>query len=294
MYIETHRQCTCITMYAYICTYIHRLTVECVAFTNNVDLLFIEVGVAKRYDSYELDELEQLKNDVEALYAHGGGDCPELGMEGIWRALDLTNEDSHIIVLTDASCLDYHKKDDVIKLAKELRTKIHFFFSGSGCGGNGFPHYEEVRSVTGGIRVTSIDTFNSLSMFITNLEITPTASKRSIHSVNSSLSLKCQTFNVSVFTIKFELIINQNSTYAKIYDPLGYNVETEHINDEFSGYVSNGKPRNGSWTICTVDEISKFSVTKKDILDLSVDFYQDGHYSSAIPMGGIRNCNIAT
>ena len=265
--------------------------VDCVTFTNNMDLLFIEVGVAKRYDSYEL---EQLKNDVEALYPDGGGDCPELGMEGIRRALHLTNEDSHIIVLTDASCLDCQRKDDVIKLVEKLRTKIHFFFSGSGCGGDGFPHYEEIRNVTGGVRVTSIDAFNSLSTFITNLQITPTASKRSIHSVNSSLSLKCQTFNVSVFTIKFELIINQNSTYARIYDPLGYNVETKHISDEFSGYNSNEKPRNGSWKICTVDEVSKFSVTKKDILDLSIDFYQDGHYSSAIPMGGTHNYNIAT
>ena len=65
--------------------------------------------------------------DVEALHAHGGGDCPELGMEGISRALVPSRENSHVIVLTDASCKDDVKKNDVIKVAKLLQTKVHFF-----------------------------------------------------------------------------------------------------------------------------------------------------------------------
>ena len=270
--------------------YIYRLIEQVLPITC-ID--FIDVGEAKRYNSYELDELNELKDDVEALYAHGGGDCPELGMTGILRVLSLSTENSHVIVLTDANCLDCEKRDDVIILALSLGIKIHFFFSGPGCYGDGFPDYEKVQIDTGGVRVNTIESFNSLSAFISNLQITPTPapspSKRSLHPVNSSLSYKCQTFNISVFTNKFELIINQNSTYAKIYDPLGYNVETQHISDDLSGYISNEKPRNGSWIICTVDELSEFSVTKKDILDLFVEFYQDGHYSSAIPMEGIHS-----
>ena len=53
---------------------------------------------------------------MEALYPHGGGDCPELGMEGILRALRLSNENSHVIVLTDASCLDCGKKLKLLEL----------------------------------------------------------------------------------------------------------------------------------------------------------------------------------
>lgn len=163
---------------------------------------------------------------MEALYPHGGGDCPELGMEGILRALRLSNENSHVIVLTDASCLDCGKKAEVIRTALSLSIKIHFFFSGSGCDGDGFPHYEEVQITTGGVHVTSIESFDSLSLFIAELRPEERSSKRSVCSIRSvSSSQKCRTFNISVFTTKFELVVNENSAYTKIYNPLGHIVE---------------------------------------------------------------------
>ena len=226
---------------------------------------------------------------MEALYPHGGGDCPELGMEGILRALRLSNENSHVIVLTDASCLDCGKKDEVIRTALSLGIKIHFFFSGSGCDGDGFLHYEEVQMTTGGVHVTSIESFDSLSRFIAELRPEERSSKRSVRSIRSlSSSQTCQTFNISVFTTKFELVVSENSAYTKIYNPLGHIVENQRISDDLSGYISTGHPKYGSWRICTADEkpASEFTLTKRDILDFSVNFYQDGHYSSAIPMAG--------
>ena len=205
-------------------------------------------------------------------------------MEGILKALALSQDDSHVIVLTDAGCKDFGRKAQVITTARSQNIKVHFFFSRSGCGEN-FRHYRDVQDSTGGVSVSTIESFDSLTLFIT--ELRPEESKRSIRSIDSTLSssYKCQTFDISVFTIKLELIINQNSTFAKIYDPLGYNVKSRHISDELSGYISN-EPRNGSWRICTVDETSRFTVTRREILDFSVDYYQDGHYSSAIPTAG--------
>ena len=204
-------------------------------------------------------------------------------MEGILRALALSHEDSHVIVVTDSGCKDFGRKAQVISTARSQNIKIHFFFSRSRCYGD-FPHYKDVQHSTGGVSVSTVESFDSLTLFITDLRLEE--SKRSIRSVDSTLSYKCQTFDISVFTIKLELIINQNSTFAKIYDPLGYNVKSQHISDELSGYISN-EPRNGSWRICTVDETSRFTVTRREILDFSVDYYQDGHYSSAIPAAGM-------
>ena len=249
-------------------------------------LLLSDVGIPERYDSNDLNQLRQLKSDIEAINIHDGGDCPELGMEGILKALSLSLENSHVIVLTDASCLDCEKKDRVIKNARSVDVKIHFFFSGYGCGDDyNFLDYRDVQHDTGGVSVATIESFKSLTLFITELQSAADESKRSVHSTLSS-SYKCQTFNVSLFTIKLKLIINQNSTFAKIYDPLGYNVKNRHISDDLSGYTSS-KPRNGSWRICTADETSKYSVTRRDILDFFVDYYQDGHYCSAIPTAGM-------
>jgi len=245
---------------------------------------FIDVSAAKRYNSYDRDDLNKLKTDVEALNTHDGGDCPELGMEGILRALVLSYENSHVIVLTDASCKDCEKKDDVVKFATQLNVRIHFFFSGEyGCG-DSFAGYKYVQNATRGISVNTIESFTSLSLFIAELR-----SKRSIRSIDSFLtsSHKCQTFNISAFAIKFELVVNESSTSVKILDPLGYNVKIHHISDNLSGYISNKQPRNGSWSICTIDEYSQFTITKKDILDFAVDYYKDGHYSAFIPIAGM-------
>ena len=98
-------------------------------------------------------------NLKEAIYAHDGGDCPELGMEGILMALKLSFENS-------------------------------LFFSASGCGD--FAEYKYVQEKTGGIFVSTIESFRSLSLFISDLR--SELSSRSIHSVDSSLtsSHKCQ------------------------------------------------------------------------------------------------------
>ena len=212
-------------------------------------------------------------------------------MEGILRALNLSYNYSQVIVLTDAGCKDYDKKEQVVKLAKELATKVNFFFSGSGCR-TGFEHYKYVQHHTGGVSVDTIESFRSLSLLIAELDSEESseelAAKRSVRSVVSSLSssYKCHTFNISMFTTKFELLVNQNSTFAKIYDPLGYRVKNQHISDDLSGYVSKEQPRNGSWRICTVDEALEITVSKNDVLDFSVDYYQDKHYSTAIPAAG--------
>ena len=209
-------------------------------------------------------------------------------MEGILRALRTlkNNQGSNIIVLTDASCKDCEKRHEVVRQAKLSKIKIHFFFSGHGCGLDNFPNYTYVQFATEGINVTSIESFKSLSLFISGLkQEARTPGKQSIQTMDSSLE-KCQTFNVSVFTVNFKLIVKKSSEFTNIYDPLGYNIKGQHINDDLSGYDSDRQPRPGNWTVCTVDDSPTFTVTKKDLLDFAVDYYQDGHYSSSIPTAG--------
>ena len=243
--------------------------------------------MTKQYNSYDIEDLRQLKHDVDHIIADGGGDCREPGMAGILRAIRMSGEDSNIIVLTDASCKDCEKSQQVVDRAKKMNIKIHFFFSGLGCGLDKFPNYTYVQLATEGINVTTIESFQSLVRFISKLKqdgLSPR--KRSSVQIINSFVEKCQTFNVSIFTVKFQLIVKQNNDHTKIYDPLGYTVRGQHINHDLSGYDSDEQPRNGNWTVCTVDENSIFTVTKKDLLDLAVDYYQDGHYSSAIPAAG--------
>ena len=207
-------------------------------------------------------------------------------MEALVRAVRLSHKNSHIILLTDADCKDCYKNVTVINIALRFNIKIHFFFSGSGCHTR-FTGYKHVQHATGGVSVDSVEDFRSLSLFIAELRLEE--AKRSIRSTDLTSYLhKCRIFSVSMFTTKFEVVVNENSNSSRIYDPLGFNVKMRHISDELSGYISDVQPKNGSWRICTVNETAKFTLTRKDILDFSVDYYQDGHYSTAIPIAGMH------
>jgi len=124
---------------------------------------YVGVGVPQKYSAKNVTELVALKQAVYILHAHAGGDCPELGMTGILNALSLANPDSNVIVLTDASPKDSHKKEEVITKATRLRNSIHFFLSRDGCGD--FTPYLDVASKTHGIVVNQIDDFEAFAKF---------------------------------------------------------------------------------------------------------------------------------
>ena len=126
-------------------------------------LLYTEVGIPQKYAANDLTQLAALEEAVSALRAHGGGDCPELGMTGILNALSLANPVSNVIVLTDASPKDVEKKDEVISAAVEKENSIHFFLSHAGCGN--FTPYLDIARETYGIVVNRIDDFEAFVEF---------------------------------------------------------------------------------------------------------------------------------
>jgi len=125
--------------------------------------VIIDVGVPRKYLSTNIDELTALEQAVNAIRANGGGDCPELGMIGILNALSLSDSDSNIIVLTDASPKDAYRQNEVITKANKLRVSVHFFLSRSGCGD--FSPYLQVANGTDGIVVNRIDDFEAFAEF---------------------------------------------------------------------------------------------------------------------------------
>ena len=70
---------------------------------------------------------------VNNLTANGGGDCPELGMTGLYQALLHCLPDSKLYYFSDADVKDEARKNEVMSLAKEKKVKIVFFLTGQ-CG----------------------------------------------------------------------------------------------------------------------------------------------------------------
>ena len=95
---------------------------------NNVMFFFwfpIDVGpVTVTSDAEEVIEA------VNNLIASGGGDCPELGMTGLYQALLLCLPESIIYYFSDADVKDVWRKNEVESLAKEKKVKINFILTG--------------------------------------------------------------------------------------------------------------------------------------------------------------------
>lgn len=71
---------------------------------------------------------------IDALYAHEGGDCPELSLSAIRLAINESSSDSIIYTFTDADAKDSYLAADVANEAKIKGIIINPFLTGA-CGG---------------------------------------------------------------------------------------------------------------------------------------------------------------
>ena len=76
------------------------------------------------------NDAQEVIDAVNNLAANGGGDCPELGMAGLYQALLRCLPESAIIFFSDADAKDEHRKNEVSSLAKEKKVKLLFRLTG--------------------------------------------------------------------------------------------------------------------------------------------------------------------
>lgn len=223
---------------------------------------------------------QDLRNDVNALYASGGGDCPEYGMTGILKILTAitsvegiilpsTGNLHHVIVLTDASAKDDNRYQQVINAANSAKATIHFFYSGSYCGTLG--NFETVRTATGGIRVDSISDFGAFANFI-NAYNSGGASRRRR---TSGLFSSCATSHIvdtTHFTSSLSILISTCSSQSSVYvtRPDG-TLLTLSVSGTLVLYNVNN-PLPGRWTASVSSGTIKVSVSQSASLSLDISY----------------------
>ena len=73
---------------------------------------------------------EEAKQTVNSLTASGGGDCPELGMAGLYLALSNSQPNSDVYYFSDAAAKDSHLVFSVISIAVQKNCRIFLLISG--------------------------------------------------------------------------------------------------------------------------------------------------------------------
>lgn len=100
-------------------------------------------------------DADLFKSSLNALTATGGGDCPELSMEGMLLALDALPTGGTLIMITDAAAKHPESANQVIAKAGEKKIKIYIFLFNSECSDD--PAYDRVTSETGGQLFNGLD-----------------------------------------------------------------------------------------------------------------------------------------
>uniref|UniRef100_H2ZHT0 Hemicentin-1-like von Willebrand factor A domain-containing protein n=1 Tax=Ciona savignyi TaxID=51511 RepID=H2ZHT0_CIOSA len=66
---------------------------------------------------------------IDRLYAHGGGDAPELALRGILLAVENSREGSTVFVITDIDAKDIELQDVLVAQAQQKKIKITFLLT---------------------------------------------------------------------------------------------------------------------------------------------------------------------
>ena len=243
--------------------------------------------------SITVQGINDLLIDVDNLTASGGGDCPEYGMTAILTTIDLIDgiQDQdvqrfgrhNIIVLTDASAKDDSLYERAIVNAKaddKRSVSVHFFYSGGGCGSEGFGHYNDVKSDTGGYSVNQINAAN-FKQFVNFIAGSGSGSSKK----RSTLNL-CQQFHISLFVTQFSNLLETSQSTIIITKPDNSTENVSTLANSFVVYkVTNPQP--GQWQACVTSGTLQQSLSVTIDLDLEIDFLKENKNGQLLPTNSI-------
>ena len=232
----------------------------------------------------DVHPVSDLLTDVNSLAAKGGRDCPEFGMIGIKKAIDLLNgiekagiafsKGKHnIIVLTDASAKDDSLSGSIITQieSSKLDETVHFFYSGNGCDGS-FGTYSSIANATGGFTVTQINA-QSFPDFVNFVKNSASSKKR---------SALCKSFVISQFVSQFTTLITTEQSMVTFTAPDGTTSVVDKSGKSFDVHTVSD-PQAGDWTACVSTGTIELSINKEENLEFSIEYLEEGSAGQLLP-----------
>ena len=259
----------------------------------------------KGLDKFAAMELQSFKAQVGNLTAYGGGDHPEYALAAMLAALNysfidvdgfpfmLMNNNSELVVITDATSLEEELQETVITRAEEQGVSIHFILSDHDYFGfRSYEVYNDIADQTGGVIYRDVASAWSILKFYTKFSKSDMRRKRSLLSGDFNISVSMFTHFFRVSTLTRDI----SSGMASIIKPDGTS-DTADITDYVMIYIVN-RPLPGTYIFSIGSTVNEHLIRQDTALDLSL-FYLDSNftYSSPKPLPGCefpcRSCLFA-
>ena len=187
--------------------------------------------------------------ELEKLSADGGGDCPELAMNGMHLALTNSLPGSSLYVFTDAGAGDCSKTNTILSLIDSKSTIVNFFYTGPSTPCGSCPDDFNTIATQSGGQLLSVDKA-SVDKATQLAELTAEASLVVLLSAATSNSTGIYRFPVDCTVRKLVISLSGLKPTANIVQPDGtdFTSTDDLLLDRFL-LINVTDPMVGLWTL---------------------------------------------
>ncbi|XP_031749699.1 uromodulin-like [Xenopus tropicalis] len=212
------------------------------------------------------NSVDVFKTFFNDLTISGGGDCPELAMNGLKVALENSPARSFILVLTDASAQDYNVVpllNSIRSLITTTQSQVIFLITGlcSGLNDPRFLIYRDIASLSyGHIFQIGLSDLNKVFNYLDYTLSRPiNTTEKVLYKYYDGIN-HCDNFNITSNLSTLLVITDGPITSIRILGPKSEDQNPKTIVSEIWGSLYEIKnPAKGAWTLC-IDSYSPHAV----------------------------------
>ncbi|KAG5668018.1 hypothetical protein PVAND_015975 [Polypedilum vanderplanki] len=214
------------------------------------NFILVEFNDPDISSAFVTTEASKLVERLDRIHVSGGGDCPEMALSGLERALSYAKSHSLVFLFSDADAKDIYKQNSVIETIKNKKIIFNAFLTGA-CERSSQQHLVYYNLAKYGLGqvfdVTKNSIERALSSFLTHLH----PDYESLLTRNFE-GPRVANFHTDNTMNKIEIKVTGRNPKVEIIDPNNQIVQmtkTLNLPNAIAGEINNSV--KGKWTIKT-------------------------------------------